>query len=150
MYDLIGNIHGHSAELHALLAELGYRQEDGAFRHPDRKAIFLGDFIDRGSGSMAVIETVRTMVEAGSALAVMGNHEFNALAYHTPHPEKPGEYLRPRTPKNTTQHQATLDALDGQPPDSDAGVVLRPAAVAGPRRTPGGRMPAGMSLPCRS
>jgi hypothetical protein len=118
MYDLIGDIHGHSTELHALLAELGYQQRDGAFRHAGRKAIFLGDFIDRGAGSMTVIETVRAMLEAGSALAVMGNHEFNALAYHTPHPEKPGEYLRPRTAKNTTQHQATLDSLDGQPPDA--------------------------------
>ncbi len=118
MYDLIGDIHGHSAELHALLAELGYRQQAGAYRHPDRKAIFLGDFIDRGSGSIAVIDTVRAMLEAGSALAVMGNHEFNALAYHTPHPEQPGEYLRPRSAKNTAQHHATLDALDGQPPDA--------------------------------
>ena len=118
MFDLIGDIHGHFTELLRLLDELGYQQQGSAFRHPDRKAIFLGDFIDRGSGSMAVIETVRAMVEAGSALAVMGNHEFNALAYHTPHPEQPGEYLRPRTAKNTTQHQATLDALEGQPPDT--------------------------------
>src|SRR5579863_268901 len=118
MYDIIGDIHGHAAELKALLEKLGYREQDGAYRHPDRRAVFLGDFIDRGPGSMTVIATVRAMVEAGSALAVMGNHEFNALAYHTPHPEKPGEFLRPRTAKNTTQHQATLDALEGQPPDS--------------------------------
>lgn len=118
MFDIIGDIHGHAAELHALLEKLGYAHRDGAWRHPERQAIFLGDFIDRGPGCMQVIETVRAMVEAGAAQAVMGNHEFNALAYHTPHPEKPGEYLRPRSAKNTTQHQATLDQLEGQPPDS--------------------------------
>ena len=46
MYDIIGDIHGHAAELKALLEKLGYREQDGAYRHPDRRAVFLGDFID--------------------------------------------------------------------------------------------------------
>ena len=47
MFDVIGDIHGQGDALIALLEELGYRQEDGAYRHPDRKVIFVGDFVDR-------------------------------------------------------------------------------------------------------
>jgi hypothetical protein len=112
MYDIIGDIHGHSAQLVALLGKLGYDQRDGVYRHPERQVIFLGDFIDRGPEIKRVVEIARTMVMAGSALAVMGNHEFNALAYHTPDPQCPGEYLRRRSPKNTHQHEQTLRQLD--------------------------------------
>jgi hypothetical protein len=111
MYDLIGDIHGHADELEHLLGTLGYEKADGAYRHPDRKVVFLGDFIDRGPQIRRVLEVVRPMVEAGHALAVMGNHELNALAYHTEDRDSPGEHLRRRTPKNEKQHRATLDQL---------------------------------------
>ena len=117
MYDIIGDIHGHDTELMWLFGKLGYRLIGGAWRHPERKTVFLGDFIDRGTGSHSVIDTVRRMVDAGTALAVMGNHEFNAIAYHTPHPERAGEFLRPHSEKNTKQHQATLDGLKGKAAD---------------------------------
>ena len=117
MYDIIGDIHGQVDELRGLLKKLGYMEVAGAYRHPERTAIFLGDFIDRGPGSLEVIDIVRRMVDAGQAQAVMGNHEFNALAYHTEHPARPGEYLRPRSEKNRKQHQATLDALADRTPD---------------------------------
>ncbi|MFO1021595.1 MAG: hypothetical protein U0903_12995 [Planctomycetales bacterium] len=52
-----------------------------------------------------MLEIVRGMVESGRGLSVMGNHELNALAYHTPHPGKPGEYLRPHIHKNNHQHR---------------------------------------------
>lgn len=48
MYDLIGDIHGHASELVKLLAALGYSKHKGVYKHPERQAIFLGDFIDRG------------------------------------------------------------------------------------------------------
>lgn len=54
------------------------------------------------------------MVDSGSAQIVMGNHEFNAVAYDIEHPDRPGEYLRPRSDKNTNQHQAFLDQVDGE------------------------------------
>jgi hypothetical protein len=54
------------------------------------------------------LEIVRPMVESGAALAVMGNHELNALAFHTPHPEKPGSHLRPHNEKNSYQHAETM------------------------------------------
>jgi hypothetical protein len=86
MYDLIGDIHGHADELVQLLEALGYRKHGRTYVHPERKVIFLGDFIDRGPKIREVLEIVRPMVEQGNALAVMGNHELNALAYHTEDP----------------------------------------------------------------
>jgi hypothetical protein len=116
-YDIIGDIHGQADKLHALLGKLGYVQREGAYRHPSRTAIFVGDFIDRGPKQVDSVMTARRMVEAGSALAVMGNHEFNALAWHTEDPEQPGHFLRPHKgalgPSNRTQHQAFLNEVEG-------------------------------------
>ena len=60
---------------------MDYEQRDGCWRHPDRQVIFLGDFIDRGPKIPEVLEIVRPMVEQGAALAVMGNHELNAIGF---------------------------------------------------------------------
>ncbi len=114
-YDLIGDIHGYHKPLIALLEKLGYSNLNGYYSHSDKKVIFLGDFIDRGPGQKEVIKIVRTMVEKGSALAVMGNHEFNALCFHTEDPDMPGTYLRARSDKNINQHQAFLDAYQDNP-----------------------------------
>ena len=114
MYDLIGDIHGHADELMQLLETLGYEKARGSYRHPERKVIFLGDFIDRGPQIRRVLETVRPMIEAGHALAVMGNHELNALAYHTEDQDSPGDHLRRRSSKNEKQHRATLEQLAPQ------------------------------------
>lgn len=108
-YDVIGDVHGHLGALTRLLRELGYRERHGAYSHPDRIAVFVGDLIDRGSQQVGVVDHVRRMVEAGYADVVMGNHEFNAIAYATPHPDRPGDHLRRHTPKNTGQHAAFLD-----------------------------------------
>ena len=112
MYDLVGDIHGHADELVQLLEALGYQKSQGVYRHPDRKVIFLGDFIDRGPKIRQVLETVRPMIEEGKALAVMGNHELNALAYHTEDPEAQGEYLRRREQSNKKQHRQTVEQLE--------------------------------------
>jgi len=111
MYDLIGDIHGHADELVQLLEVLGYKKLQGVYRYPDRKVIFLGDFIDRGPKIRQVLEIVRPMIEEGKALAVMGNHELNALAYHTEDPEESGQHLRRHSTKNENQHRQTLDQL---------------------------------------
>ncbi len=108
MYDLIGDIHGHAGALTALLRKLGYTRTGGLYRHPDRKAVFLGDFIDRGPEIRETLALVRPMVEAGAALAVMGNHELNALAYHTPDPGAPRAFLRRHTHENELTHGETL------------------------------------------
>lgn len=118
-YDVIGDIHGQADKLEALLAELGYRETRGAYRHPSRTAIFVGDFIDRGPRQIDSVMTVRRMVDAGSAQAVMGNHEFNAIAWHTPDPLHGGEHLRRRTGAkgevNRHQHAAFLREMEGKP-----------------------------------
>jgi hypothetical protein len=109
-YDVIGDIHGHAGKLAALLRTLGYRERAGAWRHPDpgRAAIFVGDFIDRGPGQLATIAIVRGMLDAGTAQAVMGNHEFNAVAWHTPDRHAAGGHLRKRNGRNQAQHAAFL------------------------------------------
>jgi hypothetical protein len=109
-YDIIGDIHGHARTLAALLEELGYTLSDGVYAHPERKVIFLGDFIDRGPHQRGVIRIVRPMIERGSALAVMGNHEFNAIAYATP--RSGGGYFRDHNAKNYQQHRVFLDAYE--------------------------------------
>jgi Calcineurin-like phosphoesterase len=114
-YDIIGDIHGHANKLIALLRKVGYRHHLGAWRHPDRTAVFVGDFIDRGPGQLETIRLVREMLDAGTAQAVMGNHEFNAIAWYTPDPEYDGEHLRRRTPKNRRLHEAFLLETEHDP-----------------------------------
>ena len=75
--DVVGDVHGESAALMALLVQLGY---DAQGCHPqERKLVFVGDLCDRGPNSVQVIQTVRAMVEAGNAFVVLGNHELNLL-----------------------------------------------------------------------
>ncbi|MDP9007236.1 MAG: metallophosphoesterase [Pseudomonadota bacterium] len=113
-FDVIGDVHGQFDKLAGLLKHLGYRETSGAWRHPDRTAIFVGDLIDRGPKQLATIELVRAMVDAGAAQCVMGNHEFNAIAWVTPDPEHPGKFLRDHhKPGNREQHQAFLEVVEG-------------------------------------
>ncbi|MFV0478926.1 MAG: metallophosphoesterase [Parahaliea sp.] len=114
-YDIIGDIHGHGSALIALLEYLGYRHSATGFQHATRQVIFLGDFIDRGEDlkeHRLVLDTVMPMVRNGHALAVMGNHEFNALAFHT---EVEGRPLRSHTDKNVNQHRAFLNEYQHDP-----------------------------------
>jgi polynucleotide kinase-phosphatase len=79
-FDIIGDVHGCADELEELLQRLGYAVDAGHWRHPEgRKAIFVGDLVDRGPGVARVLRTVMTMVEAGTALCVAGNHEAKLL-----------------------------------------------------------------------
>ena len=115
-FDIIGDIHGHAEKLIGLLKILGYREKEGAWRHPERSAIFVGDLIDRGPNQVATVDLVRRMVDAGSARSVLGNHEFNAIAWATPDPDAPGEHLRRRgRGGNLAQHQAFLSEVEGLP-----------------------------------
>jgi hypothetical protein len=105
--DLIGDIHGHANELEALLKKLGYAKKGGAYAHPERTVLFLGDYIDRGPKIKETLALVRAMVDAGNAVALMGNHEYNALCYHTA--DGKGGYLRAHEDEKLHQHAATLD-----------------------------------------
>jgi protein phosphatase len=84
-FDVIGDVHGCRAELETLLAELGYaiaRDEQGravGAHHDGRRAVFVGDLVDRGPDTPGVLRLVMGMATAGDALCVPGNHENKLL-----------------------------------------------------------------------
>lgn len=113
-FDVIGDVHGEYDKLVELLSHLGYSESDGAWAHPSRTAIFVGDLIDRGPKQLETVHLVRAMVESGGAQCILGNHEFNAIAWVTPDPEDSGKFLRDHhKPGNREQHQAFLDVVEG-------------------------------------
>ena len=109
-YDVIGDIHGQAGKLAALLERLGYVSTAFGWRPPaGRQAVFVGDLIDRGAGQLEVLHTVRSMIDAGHARCVMGNHEFNAIGWVTPDRDRPGHFLRSHDkPAHAQQHAAFL------------------------------------------
>jgi protein phosphatase len=80
-FDVVGDVHGCCDELEQLLAELGYASgADGAYAHPEgRRAVFVGDLVDRGPRNVDTVRLVQAMVEAGSALCVPGNHDMKLV-----------------------------------------------------------------------
>ncbi|HTT17658.1 MAG TPA: polynucleotide kinase-phosphatase [Candidatus Sulfotelmatobacter sp.] len=88
-FDIIGDIHGCFDELIDLLKQLGYTvepQSNGeaspsySVKPPEgRKAIFIGDLVDRGPKTPEVLRLVMNMVEAGTALCVPGNHDIKLM-----------------------------------------------------------------------
>ena len=113
--DIIGDIHGYADKLTGLLEQLGYVHNGQYFVPPDgHRALFIGDLIDRGSQQLATLEMVFAMIDADVADAVMGNHEYNALAFATLDPynlnntNEPEHYLRAHNEIHTRQHEAFL------------------------------------------
>lgn len=97
-FDIIGDIHGCFDELRELLQQLGYiveetsRNDNTGLKHwtlygwrvtpPEgRKAVFLGDLVDRGPKIPDVLRLVMSMVQAGHGLCVPGNHDMKLLKY---------------------------------------------------------------------
>ena len=88
-FDIIGDIHGCCDELEELLNDLGYQPVASQYgcptrvpnySHPSgRKAVFVGDLVDRGPRVLDSLALVRNMVEAGTALCVPGNHDMKLL-----------------------------------------------------------------------
>ena len=106
-FDIIGDVHGCFDELVALLGELGYEVgADGlSARHPDgRRPFFVGDLVDRGPATPAVLRLVMGMVDAGDALCVPGNHEAKLL-----------RALRGRNVTRSHGLAETLQQLDQEP-----------------------------------
>lgn len=114
--DIIGDIHGNADALQRLLEKMGYRRTNGTFHHPEgRHAIFTGDYVDTGDQNLLVVETVQAMVESGSADAVMGNHDFNIVAFNR-HPKgRPDKYLRSRSPNHIRQCLTTQAEIEADP-----------------------------------
>ena len=75
--DIVGDVHGELGALRDLLRHLGYGA-DGS--HPSgRRLVFVGDLCDRGPDSPGVLRLVQSLLDAGRAQAVAGNHEINLL-----------------------------------------------------------------------
>lgn len=109
--DVIGDIHGCVKSLVKLLEQLGYTKQLGVYQHATRKVLFLGDIIDRGPGIRDALHIVKDMVDAGYADIILGNHEYNALAYTTRVNRKDDEkdvFLRVHSPHNNKLIAETL------------------------------------------
>jgi hypothetical protein len=115
--DVVGDVHGEIDALEALLAALGY-EADG--RHAAaRRLVFVGDLVDRGPDSPAVLQRVMSLVEAGRAQCILGNHELNLLRDVNKHgndwwvnPDAPREHpARPITAADKTRFHAFLSTL---------------------------------------
>lgn len=115
-YDIIGDVHGCAETLAKLLHKLGYEFVRGCYRHHQRVAVFLGDVVDRGPHIREALHLVKNMVDAGTAVCIMGNHEFNAIGYTTPAPAGSGQkHLREHNSRNNRLIAETLEQFAGYP-----------------------------------
>jgi protein phosphatase len=89
-FDIIGDVHGCADEMEELLKQLGYEfsvalggpalDSGPIYSHPaGRKAIFVGDLVDRGPRVLDCLRIVRNMVLHGSGICVPGNHDMKLL-----------------------------------------------------------------------
>ena len=117
-FDIIGDVHGCCGELEELLGRLGYVESsldyddphwgNRTFVHPEgRKAVFVGDLVDRGPRILDAVRLVRNMVYLGSALCVPGNHDMKLM-----------KALRGKNVQVTHGLADTLAELDALPAES--------------------------------
>jgi protein phosphatase len=121
-FDIIGDVHGCFDELVDLLRHLGYSielQSNGnasqsySVKPPEgRKAIFLGDLVDRGPKIPDVLRLVMGMVEAGTAFCVPGNHDIKLM-----------RKLRGKDVQITHGLAESLEQLNPEPPEFHATVL---------------------------
>jgi protein phosphatase len=105
-FDIIGDVHGCHAELTELQRTLGYQLgADGLMATPPdgRRAVFVGDYGDRGPDTPAVLKLVVSMAEAGSAICLPGNHDIKLV-----------RKLKGRDVQITHGLGETLKQLDGE------------------------------------
>ncbi len=115
-FDIIGDVHGCYDECAALLKQLGYRlneddqREDGlgitVTPPAGRRAVFVGDLVDRGPGVVRVLRLAMSMAADGVGLCVPGNHDVKLL-----------RKLNGRNVQITHGLDATLEQLE---PETDA------------------------------
>jgi protein phosphatase len=115
-FDIVGDVHGCFDELRALLERLGYEiapsgEGENSFgyqvRHPEgRKAVFLGDLVDRGPKVTEVLRLVMSMTAQGAALCVPGNHDVKLM-----------RKLNGRDVRVTHGLAESLEQLEREPPE---------------------------------
>ncbi len=106
-FDVIGDVHGCHAELVELLRELGYKLDaDGTSATPPdgRRAVFVGDYGDRGPDTPSVLKLVMSMAEDGTAICLPGNHDLKLV-----------RKLKGRDVQITHGLGETLEQLEGEP-----------------------------------
>ena len=85
-FDIVGDIHGCAAELRLLLEKLGWQQYQldtdetpwgrESWKHSEgRKAVFVGDLVDRGPFVLDTLRIAHNMVQSANAFCVPGNHD---------------------------------------------------------------------------
>jgi protein phosphatase len=112
-FDIVGDVHGCCDELEALLRQLGYAPAAGVWSHPEgRRAVFVGDLVDRGPRVLDTVRLVRDMAAAGHALCVPGNHDLKLV-----------RKLNGRDVKVTHGLELSLAEIDGLPPEERPAVV---------------------------
>jgi protein phosphatase len=129
-FDIIGDVHGCREELVTLLCQLGYQVGEwgcvsaASFNvavtpPPGRKAVFVGDLVDRGPDVPGVLRLVMSMVEDGTALCVVGNHDDKLLRKLKGHDVKISHGLAETLTQMETESDAfrerVRDFLDGLP-----------------------------------
>lgn len=106
-FDIIGDVHGCINELRELLEELGYVVDGSRITPPaGRRAVFVGDLIDRGPDSVGTLRIVMDMVADGTAFCVPGNHDAKLL-----------KKLQGRNVQLLHGLDKTLAQLGAQPPE---------------------------------
>jgi protein phosphatase len=113
-FDIIGDVHGCYDELVALLEKLGYdtTEPNRVATPPGRKAVFLGDLVDRGPKVVEVLKLVAGMVRSGTALCVPGNHDVKLL-----------RKLRGKNVQITHGLAETLQQMEARGPDDHKAVA---------------------------
>ena len=102
---MIGDVQGCDSALGRLLDEIGFS--------PSRdRLILLGDLVNRGPQSLAVLQRVRAL--GASAEALLGNHDLHLLAV-SQNVRKPHRLDTVSDILNAPDHEALLDGLRQRP-----------------------------------
>ncbi len=143
-FDVIGDVHGCRAELEELLGALGYAvardaagRAAGARHSSGRRAVFVGDLVDRGPDTPGVLRLVMGMVAAGDAFCVPGNHENKLLRALR---AKSGQHSKVQRQPRPGRVAGAARSGDRRVPAGGSGLPGRPdLALPAGRRTAGGR-----------
>ena len=127
-FDVIGDLRGRADALRELLANLGYAERDGAWRHPSRHAVFLGAYLG-GPDPVGALAVVWRMAATGAATALMGRPELATLAFATPDPAAPGRHVRPRRGESWRREAALLAPFGGPDSEGHGGLTAMFAAM---------------------